>query len=111
MRDSQRFFETESGGDLIDRPDGAEALGVAQPETLAGLGGQAGQRISRRRKRIFDGANNGGGKSGEHGQGFGFNFGAGAKGLTEQNGGVSLALLAFGSDSGDEHAYIVIATN
>ena len=47
------------------------------------------------------------GQMGEHGQGLGFDLGAHAVGLAQEDGGVGLALFAFGDDFCDKHAYLL----
>ena len=57
---------------------------------------------------MFDGGDELGGELGEDGESFGFDLGADAEGLAEEDGDVRFALFAFGSDSVNIHAYCTI---
>ena len=105
--DAQGRFETQALGDLVDRPEGAKALGWPQAQRGVGPVGELGQGVQRLGQGAAHGGQEGGGQVGEDGEGLGFDGGADAVGLAQEDGGVGLAALAFGDNFGDKHAYSI----
>jgi hypothetical protein len=104
---AQGLLDAQLLGQLIDRPEGAQALGRTQPQRTVGGVSQGGQRVS----GLGDGAAHGlqdvGRHTGQDSQGFGFDFSAHPEGLAQEDGNIGLAVFAFGDDFGNKHAYIV----
>ena len=107
MGDAEGLLDAQLPGDLVGRPDGPETLGLTQLQRAVGARGQFGERVGRLGDGLADGGQHRGGQMGQDGEGFGFDGGADADGLAQEDGGVNLAALAFGDNFGDKHAYII----
>ncbi|MCX6922570.1 MAG: hypothetical protein NT154_05045, partial [Verrucomicrobia bacterium] len=84
----------------------AEAFGGTEAEGRDGSLGQFGEGIGGMSDGVADGGQDVGGEVGEDGEGSGFDGGAEAVGLAEEEGRVGLTVVAFGDDFGNKHDYM-----
>jgi len=99
---AQGLFDAQLLGELIGGPDRAEALGGAQAQRAGGSVGQGGQRVGGASEGAADRLQDVGREAGKDGEGSGFDLGAAAVGLAQEDGSVGLALFAFGDNVCDE---------
>jgi hypothetical protein len=104
---AEGFLKAQLLGELIDRPEGAEALGLTQPERTVGSIRHLAERVSGSGDGAADGLQNVDGEMGQDGEGFGFDDGTDPRGLAEEDGGVGLAAFALGDDFGNKHDDII----
>ena len=94
-------------GELIDRPEGAEALGLTQQQRTVGSMGPLAEGVSGLGDGATDGVQNRDWEMSQDGEGFGFDDGTDPGGFAEKDGGVGLAAFAFGADFGNTDDYIL----
>src|SRR5208283_3306949 len=80
----------------------------AQLQRAVGDLGRWGGRVHRLGNGLTDGGQDRGRQVSQDGDGFGFNGGADTDRLTQKDGGIGLAVLAFGDNFGYKHAYIIV---